>query len=72
MAFEQIPAYGKIPVSGRQCPDAMQMVRQDNDGIDPVRFTLLDVTKSGSQQINLFHQEIIIPAFGEINGEELG
>src|ERR1700733_10465313 len=32
-AFDSAPACGKIGIAGRQCPNGMQMVRQDAAGV---------------------------------------
>src|SRR5215208_5195842 len=37
MRLDSLPAAREIRITGRQCPDGMQMVRQDHNGIDRER-----------------------------------
>jgi hypothetical protein len=50
ITFYQAPTFGKIPVFMGQCPDAMQVVRQQNKCVDLERMPLHDTFKYSPQQ----------------------
>ncbi|WP_231879591.1 hypothetical protein, partial [Methylomonas koyamae] len=54
----------------RQCPNTMQMVRHNNDGLDTKRFALFNMSKSFSLFIDVINQQVIVVPFGKINGKK--
>jgi hypothetical protein len=68
-ALDQAPAGGKISVSFRQCPNRVNVIRQDADRDGFERAALLDGSIDISQSINLFHQQPARPV-SENDGEE--
>jgi hypothetical protein len=54
MAFEQAPAFGEIPVSVRQGPDGMEMIRQDDRRIDNKWMPFHHIVKGRPQKFDIF------------------
>jgi hypothetical protein len=52
--FDQSPAPGEIGISRRQCPDTMNMLGQDNDGIEIKWVVFENLPESSSQVIHGF------------------
>jgi hypothetical protein len=69
-AFDQTPTGRKIRVSGRKRPDAMKVVRQNDNRFKVERMPKSDVSKRGPQEINALNQQSISPAFGKIDREK--
>ena len=55
--FDQPPARREIGVVPRQGPDAMQVVGQDDDGVDGERARVARSTECRAQIIDVFHQQ---------------
>ena len=54
MALDQPPASGEIGIASRQRPQAVNVVRQDHDGIDLERVMVHRVAERLAQQGNVF------------------
>ena len=70
MAFQQIPPGRKIRVTGRQRPNAMQMVRQDDHRIHPEGLPLFGVGKSQTQAINVVNQQTVAFSLSKVHREK--
>jgi hypothetical protein len=53
VTLDLAPSHGEVVVIFRQCPDAMQMVRQQHKSVDGKRVMLHDGLESFSQQRNI-------------------
>ncbi len=49
----------------------MQMLRQDDNGINTEGMSLLDPTEYQPQRINIIYQQAISTSLGTIHGEEI-
>ena len=54
--LDQTPSRREIGVVGRQCPDAMEMVWQHDDGVDCERASRSDIAKRRSKQMDSLGQ----------------
>jgi hypothetical protein len=54
--FDPLPPAGKIGVAGWQSPDGVQMLWQDDDGINSERTLLPRDTKRYPQLVHMIHQ----------------
>ena len=52
-----MPAGGEVRIPGRQSPDAMQVIGQNNDGLDRERSTLTGRLEHSPKIVNVFGQE---------------
>jgi hypothetical protein len=68
--FDQAPAVRIICVARRQRPNAMQVLRQDNNGVDVKRACAPCEPKRLAQQIYV-PDEPITPTVGECNSEKI-
>src|SRR5580704_7290758 len=57
-AFDLAPAWGKIGIVGRQCPNGMEMVRQDADSVRFERQARLDRTINPPQEFDMFDEKL--------------
>jgi hypothetical protein len=55
--FDVMPSRGEIRVPGRQRPDAMQVIGQNDNGIDSDRSTLTGRFEHSPKVVNVFGQE---------------
>ena len=55
--FDIMPACGEIRIPGRQSPDAMQVVGQDNDGLEGEWPASADRLENLPEVVNVFGQE---------------
>ncbi len=69
--FDQSPAGGEIGIAGRQCPDAVQVIREDHDGVDGERIPMPDAAKRFAQRRDVLNQQPAA-AFEQGDGEEEG
>jgi hypothetical protein len=65
------PSHGEIRISQRQCPQAMQMIRQDHDRIDDVRPRRMRDTEGMAQVANMIRLQRP-PPLGDGNREKVG
>jgi hypothetical protein len=56
MCLDSLPAAGEIGIVQRQCPDGMQVIRQDHDRLDRERTLLPRDTKGRSQGTDMMYQ----------------
>ena len=68
--FDQSPAGRIIRVIWRQRPDAMQMIRQYHDGIQPKRMSGLNMAEGITQAVDVIGQQMIMPSFNQIHREK--
>ena len=69
--FDQSPAGGEIGIAGRQCPDAVQVIREDHDGVDGEGMPMPDAAKRFAQRPDVPGQQPAA-AFEQGDGEEEG
>jgi hypothetical protein len=71
MRFYHPPARGIIIVAQRKLPDAMEMFRQDNDGIEGERMVVVDLTERFAQVFAMPDERIVALTFGQVYGKEI-
>lgn len=69
--FDQPPSCGVVRIVRRQSPQAMQMIRENDDSVDVKRSLPPHGNERGTQGVNLFRQEIPA-AFQEGDREKVG
>jgi len=70
LAFDGRPARREVVVTFCKCPNAMQMIRQDDDCVDPKRPTSSRHPKSVSQEIDPINEERL-PTVEQVDGEKI-
>jgi hypothetical protein len=55
--FDIMPSRGEIRVHGRQCPDAMQVIGQNDHGLDRERSTVTGRLEPSPKIVKVFGQE---------------
>jgi hypothetical protein len=55
--LDALPARGEVAVAVGQCPDAMQMIRQHDDGADGEGVLAADLGKGAAEQTDVFRQQ---------------
>jgi hypothetical protein len=68
-AFDLAPARAKIDVAGRQCPNGMEMVREDADGVRFERQARLDRAINLPQASDVLDKKLAGPV-SEHNSEK--
>ena len=70
LAFDQTSTARKIRITGRERPNAMEMVRQNDYRFQPEGVLLLNPPKYGAQEINLLDSKSISSPLGKIHGKK--
>ncbi len=68
--FDQTPARGKIRVTRRQCPDGVQVVRQNDNGFHREGMAVMRVSEGVFQQPDVFGQQCLATV-GKVDREEI-
>ena len=70
--FNQPPTGGKVGVTSGQCPKAVQVVGQNNDGLNGKRVLLLDRVEGLPKELYGFRTFEEVHAIESDNGKEVG
>jgi hypothetical protein len=67
--LNQPPAQRKIGVAGRQCPNCVDVIRQDHHGVDRKRMARLRDARRVAQRVDMVRQKAALPV-QQVDGEE--
>jgi hypothetical protein len=71
VAFNQSPSKRKVSIARRQGPDAMQVVRQQNKGINAKRVGIENPPDAAAQQCNIIFPGQYLCSFKRNNSKEI-
>ncbi len=69
--FDQPPSCGVVRIVRRQSPQAMQMIRENDDSVDVKRSLPPHGSEGGAQGVNMFREQAAV-AFQEGDREKVG
>ena len=50
----------------------MQVLGQDDEGVNPERISLTHLAHGGTQAVDVAHEQIVVTSFKQVDGEEIG
>ena len=69
--LDKPPAIGEIEIPGRQCPNAMQVIRQHHPAIDHKRPAVTDIPYHGAQHIDIPDQSVIRETLQQVDRKKI-